>query len=139
MRKPNDDETTPDLIVFCGLDGRNSPLWKPLISNAYGRTASVHMYRMNEGYYTRRNGVNMMAEKSGPWYARHMVDMSRQRGTEVIMWCKTNETLLAKTCKALWNNHSVRARFYVLNSKVGIGADNRVRIDGLAVDDGWWV
>lgn len=139
QRKPNEAETSCDLLVYCGLDGQNSVLFAPLIREAYGRTASVHMHRMKNGYYTRVDGENVMAEKGPGWYADAMVQMSTERATSIILWCKTNQALQAKVAARLLRDHGIRARFYNLVSRVGVGKDNRVRIDGLLANDGWWV
>jgi len=89
----------------------------------------MHMHRIKNGYYDRREGNYLMAEKSPGWYADHFVEIYHTRGP-IIMWCKTDIELIHATVAKIRKTHGLNCRAYILNDKIGCGSDGRCYVNG---------
>lgn len=152
VRPANDDELVAaglyDIVLFCGLDAVASKIWAPIIRDAWAtrdskgnvqfhaRTGSVHRYREHMGYYTRRGGKSIMAEKAPGTYADWIHDIYQTR-SHLIMWCKNDADLICDVIRKLNDVYGLRARAYVMSSRMGMGECGRMYVDGAVHGRRW--
>jgi len=126
-----------DLIIFAGADAFTANILHSILDYRHGgqksgqgthlrgpRTAikSIHQYRVENGFYDRRDGAYLMGKKGAGWYADAFIAIKNE-GFRFASFCRYDANLIMKIVDKLADKGFV-ARVYFLPSKIAYSKSN---------------
>jgi len=128
-----------DLIIFAGADAFTANILHSILDYRHSAQSglsrhlkgprpaikSIHQYRVENGFYDRRDGTYLMGKKSPAWYADAFVAIANE-GFRFASFCRYDAQLLLDIVDRLANK-GFTARVYFMPSKVAYSnSNNRV-------------